>query len=71
MGAANSKPAPAPAVIDDQLDEKRSLVAARKPVDKPDVEVDSSLSHDNISQWTKALDEVSTPLSCYAFHFHN
>lgn len=48
------------------IDEKRSMDFAQRSstgTKKPDVEIDSALSPDNISKWTTALDDVRFPLS--------
>lgn len=57
MGSAPSKPAETQ--LASVLDEKRTIDYSQHPsTDKQNVQVDSSLTHDNISKWTKDLEEV-------------
>lgn len=57
MGSAPSKPAVTQ--LASVLDEKRTIDYSQHPLsDKQNVQVDSSLTHDNISKWTKDLEEV-------------
>jgi hypothetical protein len=57
MGAASSKPEPAKPTA--EMNEKTMIVERPGSLSKPSVEVEEALTSDNISKWTKDLDEVS------------
>jgi hypothetical protein len=59
MGAAGSKPEAVKPV--GELNEKSVMVERPQSAHQPSVAVDVALTPDNISQWTKDLDEVCPP----------
>lgn len=64
MGTASSKPETAKPVA--EMSEKTMIVERPKSISKPSVEVEEALTSDNISKWTKDLDEVRYADIAYA-----